>query len=94
MSTRDTSNVLPGIKGIPWVKLYVHTKPRAGSPGEFVADIEYDVDMDEGRLEFVVPDVGPGTYFFLGECNLVPEERLNLLTRAGSWRLHLPHPGL
>lgn len=58
-------NTMPGIKGIPWAKLYLFGGTQVG--GTLVCDLRYDLYMTEGRLEFVVPDVESDYYFLFGE---------------------------
>lgn len=60
-------NMMPGIKGIPWVKLYLFGGTQVG--GTPVCDLQYDLYMNEGRLEFVVPDVESDYYFLLSKSD-------------------------
>lgn len=59
--------MMPGIKGVPWVKLYRLCGTQVG--GTFVCDLQYDLYLTEGRLEFVVPDVESDYYFLLSESD-------------------------
>lgn len=58
-----------GIKGIPWVKLYLFCGTQVG--GTFVCDLQYEPYLTEGRLEFVAPDVESDYYFLLSESDEV-----------------------
>lgn len=57
-----------GLATVPWIKLYRSVDPGYGS---FVKDVAYDVGVLDGRAEFLIPKVEPGTYFLAGESKRV-----------------------
>lgn len=58
------SEYASGLATVPWIKLYRSADPGYGS---FVKDVAYDVGVLDGRAEFLIPKVEPGTYFLAGK---------------------------